>query len=201
MKSLLSVSVVSVLFVCNAIEAIQISGENHLSIVKRSAERTTASAYRFQAVFHKLAVAAADAKFVYFGVLMRHFEENILKFKDVVLRNPGGPSVQGLTEFANVHSDMLKDIVAELRVQIVEKGRMTSAQFDQWYAKWTSIKAVTTISLLTFFGNASKSRVFFMMAEVFLMTIIALVEDFQTADNALSTIESLVPIIAELVMN
>ena len=188
-------SIVGVLFVCSAIEAMKLSGENHLS-VKRSAED---SETRMIETFQKLTNIAEEANFTYFSVFASNIAANVENFRDSSTSSES--SSETIHRVLNSFNSMQRDILAQLREKAAEKSRMTTAQFDQWQGKWASTKAVTTIVLLTLFGTSEIAKLYFMFAETFVMLIIALVEDFQTADNALKTVESLVLVLADLVMN
>ena len=194
MVSTLISSVVGVLFVCSAIEAMKLSVENELSIAKRSAEEDE---IRFIETWKKLAKIAEESKFTYFGVFASNIAEYGQKLLHLWREYPNQTDSEKNHRILNGYEEMQREIFAELRVIADEKSHMKPAQFDEWQGKWVSTKAVTKVVLLTLFGNSENGKIYFMFAEIFVMLIIALVEDFPNAENALSTVQALVRVFAE----
>ena len=178
-------SIVSVLILCSAIEARALSGESFED--------------RIVETFQKLTKIAEEAKFTYFGVFASNIADYTEKYRDNL--NSDETHSETIHRVLNGFNSMQRDIFAQLREKAAEKSRMTTAQFDQWQGKWATTKAVTTVVLLTLFGTSELAKVYFAFVETFVMLIIALVEDFQTTDNALKTVESLVLVLADLVMH
>ena len=181
--------------------ALMIVGLFATSAMARDDEYAVEQALRFKSAFKKLTVAAEQTQFNYFGVFMKRMEESVDKFRDVIVEHPE-PNDEGVAAFLDVYNGMLKDIVSDLKVLVSEKTRMTSDEFDRWLGSWKSIKSVVTTCLLAFTEDSMKSfaKLAFVVVELFVMTIVSLVEDVQTITSPLATVESFILVIAELVM-
>ncbi len=177
-------------------------------------------AQRFQTWLKKLSIAAEQTHCDYIAVFIKRMEENVYRFQDALEEHPwgiqvsllGGPvqpffltkkNDEAAAAFIDVYNGMHRDIVDDLRVVVAEKTRMTSDKFERWLASWKAIKDIVSIIVLAFTQTELKPfvKVAFAIVEMFVMTMVSLVEDFVAVDDPLATVESFILVIAQIVMS
>ena len=151
-------------------------------------------------ILHKFLVITQQAGLVYLSIFATHLKAYVHKFEEIVVKYYPTPTEDGVAEFVDVHNAMLKEILSDVKRNVVENVRMTPTEFNQWVSSVKTLKNAASMFLLSLSDPILKpiTTLGIVFIETLVVATVAFVEDLHTFRNPYAALQSLLLIIAGL---